>query len=329
MSNFCQQHPFTDQLQKIAGPWVFGTAFDLLLRGSLTAQIYVYYLAFPKDRLSVKLTVTVLYGIALSQTTFAMFDLVKDSESQLCQESGNVNVPRQHIWFSIVASSAIVAVIAQILYAHKLYILPRKIWLSAFIVSLSLLQLITGFIGSVCSYREESNFLPETKVCLRGFRLLWGPVNVACDVTISVCMTLFLFKKRRNALSKKTRIQVAQVIQLIIQTGTITSITVICYTVTLNLVESLIVVYVLPGLLLSKLYSNSVLALLNNRSVISKGRSTGIESWNIIGARLGASDDQNWRVEVREPHIVNRALNKEQDWEDGNAIYKINRSGTR
>lgn len=312
MSNFCQQHPFTDQLQKIAGPWVFGTAFDLLLLGSLTAQIYVYYLAFPKDRRFVKLAVIILYGIALSQTTLALFDLVKDSEFPLCRPGSFNDVPRQHVWFSIVASSAVVAVIAQALYAHRLYLLSQKIWLSAFIASLSLLQLITGFIGAVCSYSEGSHILPETEICLKGFRLLWGPVNVVCDVTISVCMSFFLLKKRRSALSKKTRLHVAQVTQLIIQTGTITSIIVICYTVTLYLVQSLIAFYVLPGLVLSKLYSNSVVALLNNRSVISKGRSTGIESWNIVSAGLGENEDQNRQIEVKESNTVNRA-NMEQD----------------
>ncbi|KAF5354120.1 hypothetical protein D9756_006885 [Leucocoprinus leucothites] len=259
-----------------AWPMFFGTALDLLLLGILTTQIYVYYLGFPGDRISIKLTIAIIYMVGLAQTAFAVLDIYRMS---LCSHPGRKMLHTEstsmvHWWFSISLSSAIVAVFVQFFYAYRIKTLSGILWLPIFIVVLSLGQLAGGVLSALC-YGIES-ILPlffRNPVC-HSASTIWGSLNVACDVTISVSMSVLLLKQRKGIFKGRTYAKVTKIIQLIIETGTVATITVFCYALLreLNLTPHFGIFFPAPGLAIGKIYSNSMLALLNNRMEIVGGR---------------------------------------------------------
>ncbi|XP_006461656.1 hypothetical protein AGABI2DRAFT_193065 [Agaricus bisporus var. bisporus H97] len=121
---------------------------------------------------------------------------------------------------------------------------------------------------------------------------MWGPINITCDLTITVCMVTFLVKHRKRTMIHQTRSHITKIIQLVVETGMATAISIVAYTVLncLWIKSSLdwtppslgsISWHSLPGLMMSKIYSNSMLVLLNNRATIVNGRNT-VESFEFV-----------------------------------------------
>ncbi|KAJ3565517.1 hypothetical protein NP233_g7582 [Leucocoprinus birnbaumii] len=289
------------------GALVFGVSLDLLLLGILTVQIYIYYLAFPQDRRLIKFAIVWTYSIGLGQTTLAIYDfysvIIKISPDQssdgvmaFCPGPPAIS----HFWFSINLSSALVATTAQWIYAHRIYVLSdRKLWIVALLVLCSLAQLASSILGCLCTFGETMDragvviellvdfgdkvkaFVPVPQVaglCLAGFYRLWGALNIACDLSITVCMTVLLSKHGKKVLKKSMHTRVSGLIMLIIETGTVTVLAVSCYIGLLNYPPQspnrIAPWYMLPGLSMGKIYSNSMMVLLNNRATIDKRRTT-------------------------------------------------------
>lgn len=262
---------------------LFGVVLDLLLFGILSTQIYVYYLGFPKDRPLVKCAVAWIYLIGVSQSAVALRDLYLIATSAQCPDTPFRTHPLAQGWWTMVASSTAVAWTAQLYYAFRIYVMAKNVWVAGIITLLSLAQLGSGIVGAYCfaegTLQSESHVsLFRTSSCVKGFDKLWGPLNVACDVTITIYMTFFLLKQRRKTINRKTHVHVGKVVQLVIETGMATSVTVITYAVLFNMMLDLKVMigvwYTVPGYAMGKVYSNSMMALLNNRVVIEGGRDT-------------------------------------------------------
>ncbi|KAF5364127.1 hypothetical protein D9756_000962 [Leucocoprinus leucothites] len=180
-----------------------------------------------------------------------------------------------------------VALNVQWFYAYRLYILSKRLWIGTLVALLSLGQFASGIIGALCGSGLRTLVLKllDGGVCLNGFDHVWGPLNVTCDVTITICMATLLFKRRRETVKKTTYTRVNRIIQLIIEIGLATSITVIIYTTVYNLSYEW---FVVPGLAMAKVYSNSMLALLNNRATITNGRDAQGSADDTYELRLGA-----------------------------------------
>ncbi|KXN91309.1 hypothetical protein AN958_01283, partial [Leucoagaricus sp. SymC.cos] len=101
---------------------------------------------------------------------------------------------------------------------------------------------------------------------------LWGPMNAGRDITVSVSMTILLLKHRQKTPKEGLHVRLTRLIQLIIQAGLATSAVVISYTVLLNFPYFVSQArYLLPGLVMGKMYSSSMMALLNNQVTICGG----------------------------------------------------------
>ncbi|KAJ3565536.1 hypothetical protein NP233_g7569 [Leucocoprinus birnbaumii] len=143
------------------------------------------------------------------------------------------------------------------------------------VATLSVGQLAGGILSAIC-YGIESA-LPsffKNPICTDA-PTIWGSLNIGCDVIIAASMTLILLKRRKGCFEGKLYIKVTKIIQLIIETGTVACLTTLCYTVLrdLNLMAPHFnVFFPIPGLAIGKIYSNSMLALLNNRIEIVGGR---------------------------------------------------------
>lgn len=177
-----------------------------------------------------------LYLIGLVQITLATHDLYS---LVTCRSCSHVEI--QFDWFTVNVTGALGrhflrstdadwltrlintgATITQFLYAHMIYIISRKLWLSGFIVSVCneilfsvsqatfthvnpvIIDSIGLWIPFSClrwmeSYMRHLVDHSTSGVCQSSTPQLpfsslkvWGPTTIACDVTITLSLSIFL-----------------------------------------------------------------------------------------------------------------------------------------
>ncbi|KAJ3574977.1 hypothetical protein NP233_g1390 [Leucocoprinus birnbaumii] len=122
--------------------------------------------------------------------------------------------------------------------------------------------------------------LSHPNICFTGYYKLWGPLNVACDFLITASLAIILLRSRGRTVKKSMHNRLTGVVQLIIETGLATVVVVSCFVAFSNSTVSLLKFLYSPkptwslfaGLAMGKIYSNSMMALLNNRAVIGGSR---------------------------------------------------------
>ncbi|KAJ3572595.1 hypothetical protein NP233_g2975 [Leucocoprinus birnbaumii] len=195
---------------------VIGVALDLMLLGILTAQFTFYYSAFPNDRTANKTAVLLLCTLGVAQTMLAVYDLYLQVQVVTPRTLSKVDCrlisPTAHFAFTMVLSSSLVATITQVLYAHRIHIISRNIWLPAVILfvrqlvldslstlmigQLSVIQLLFGLLGTACDQLMTST--KDVKIALfcleeaEYFGWGWAPANLSCDLTIAISMTVLV-----------------------------------------------------------------------------------------------------------------------------------------
>jgi hypothetical protein len=73
----------------------------------------VYYIAFPKDRMNIKLGVMAILGMGAAQTVFGVLDFYNFASRTLLRDnttgppSPETSPVLDHVWFSVTISSAV------------------------------------------------------------------------------------------------------------------------------------------------------------------------------------------------------------------------------
>jgi len=172
------------------------------------------------------------------------------------------------LWFAAPVLTAIVAFVVQTFYAYRIQILTKSYFIPIVITLLALLQLAGGIAEGVIAHQISlfsSNLLTRKIYVSTG---VWNGCSAACDVLIAASMTYSLSQKKTTW--KPTQRIVQRLTRLIVVTGILTAAIAI-----INLV-----LFVLPGnhptyyqtttAILGKLYSNTMMGVLNSRIVFSK-----------------------------------------------------------
>ncbi|KAL4244836.1 hypothetical protein ABKN59_001506 [Abortiporus biennis] len=245
----------------IGGPVLIGFAFNWALLGVLTAQLYMYHISFPEDHLGVKTIVYTLYLLDLAQTfiissqIFENFILMFGNPDSFQAFSSS--------WISLTLMSGIVATIVQCIYAWRISQLAHSYVISAAIVVLSLLQ-GSSSIATGIGLRNavQIHAVPHNVLATA---LLWLASSAVNDVLIAATMVFLLWRMRIT--SSPNFPLVNQLIIFSIETGSVTAavsiVTIILFSVFPNTL-----LHVCPVITLAKLYTNSLLAGLNNRALI-------------------------------------------------------------
>ncbi|KAJ3720079.1 hypothetical protein FB446DRAFT_747268 [Lentinula raphanica] len=252
----------------ITGPYVLGGVFSYGLFGILAVQIFFYqYTFYERDPLWLKAFVYIL----------AIFDLVitimwtNFMWQVLAQHWGdpailtNVNAAA-----AIPLLSGIVASMAHSFYAWRIYRLTKSKFLPVPVMLLSLTTCAmagySGIRGAQIGIARFSEMDPEVSTWLGGSTL--------CDFLITFVLVFQLFRYERRSASARTRDALLRLITLTVETGLVTALT--------ALIELLLFVffrdntlYFIPLFMLSKVYSNCLLANLNTRTVINTQTGSG------------------------------------------------------
>ncbi|KAK0486436.1 hypothetical protein IW261DRAFT_1559835 [Armillaria novae-zelandiae] len=253
-------------IARVTGPIVVASWLHWGLFGTLSVQLYLYYLAFPNDKKFTKYLVYGVYVVELAQTILASHDAF----GLFGYDFGNFEAVTEVRlnWLTIPIMSASSACVGQIFYAYRIFMLSKSRIVPIFVICVSLTSSVAAIITGVYSC-QAGNYLElynqKTNIAI------WCGGSALCDVIIAICMTHYLL--RSNTGFHQTQILVTKLIRLVIETGTVTAAVAL-----LNLILFFALpgqsFYTAPALLMPKLYANAIYMVLNSRIRIVGGRDT-------------------------------------------------------
>ncbi|KAF8623858.1 hypothetical protein AX15_006175 [Amanita polypyramis BW_CC] len=157
------------------------------------------------------------------------------------------------ILLTIVGS--LVAMIAQCLYAHRIQTITNTKAIPLGIVTLAILQVAASIAALVAR--------PVFPI------YIWIGLTVINDTIIAIIMVRALSNSRGFSHSE---LKTSRLIRLIVETGCATAVVNILSLTFVALTNYIGDVYTAPLIILSKVYSNAIMVLLNNRMIIVGSR---------------------------------------------------------
>ncbi|KAK0226567.1 hypothetical protein IW262DRAFT_776411 [Armillaria fumosa] len=253
-------------IERLSGPLVVAHLLHWGLFGTLSVQLYLYYLAFPNDGQFIKYLVYGMYIVEFVQTvlvshdTFAAFGYWFGDIDALTDIHFN--------WLIVPIMSAAAACVGQVFYAYRIFILSKSRIIPIFVICVSLMSSAAAIITGVFSF-QAGNITKFNDGKMSIVIGIWCGGSALCDIVIAICMSYYLM--RSNTAFRHTQIIVTKLIRLIIETGSVTAVVALL---------SLILFFAFPGetfyatpaFIIPKLYANSVYMVLNSRIRIMNGR---------------------------------------------------------
>ncbi|KAF7349004.1 hypothetical protein MVEN_01421500 [Mycena venus] len=262
------------EIVQLSGPELITYLAEWSLFSTLTVQLYLYYQAFPNDRLFAKCLVYIVYAIHLVEIILVTLDAFKTFGYGFGDISALASFGVSSIWSDIVP--ALVSFIVQSFYAFRLYLLCKSWIIPILIVTLSLAVSAFGFT-TVAFVLEAGNvsLLGTKRISIFGGVWLGGSALI--DILIAISMTYYL--TTRDTGFRRTKVLVLKFVRLTIETGALTA---------LVALTTLILFFTFPNKsyyttlanIMPFIYANTMLVVLNSRFQIVGGRSTPPTSLN-------------------------------------------------
>ncbi|KAG7096455.1 hypothetical protein E1B28_003889 [Marasmius oreades] len=243
-------------------PNLLAFAFNWCLLGGLIVQLYTYHISF-RDRLWFKILVYSVFILDLAQTCSATYDVTQ----WFVYGWGDPSVikGRYTTFLNVPLFTSIIGAAVQIFYGWRIWSFSKSNILFGFIISMALTQLGGSIATAYFLFPREVRIFEANIRQSVGVRL---GTSAAVDIVIAGCMTYFLLKSRVE-FSMRTNAVLTKLVRLTIETGTITAAAAI-----IDLIFYLTLknnaLHQLSGINLSKLYSNSLLMLFNNRIQVQR-----------------------------------------------------------
>ncbi|KAL0575670.1 hypothetical protein V5O48_006302 [Marasmius crinis-equi] len=251
---------------EVTGPLLMGYLFNYGLYGILCVQTYIYYTAFPKDKLyfrSLVYTVFVLDSIQTIMITYDAFQTFAYGFGDM-NKLGRVGL----FWFDLCFLDGIIAFAVQSFFAYRVRLLSRSKILIPGVILFTALASMSGAIAAGI-LAKQVEFLSQLQDKVFVGSAFWLGGSAACDVLIALCMTYTL--SQANSTYKETQDLIRRLIIVTMETGVLTALA-----ATADLIIFLgfpkLDVHITFTLSLAKLYSNSLLVILNTRLNIPGSR---------------------------------------------------------
>ncbi|KAF9529224.1 hypothetical protein CPB83DRAFT_852888 [Crepidotus variabilis] len=290
-------------LAEVAGTLFLGYMLNWGLYGVLGAQVYLYYLAFTDEPLSRRLLV---YGVFLLES-IQVFMLTDSGFKTFGYGFGSVLALDSigTIWFSVPLMSALIAWIVQSFYAYRILKLTSSKLPAISILFFSTVGLAGGIATAVIGERKKlfHLFVGHNMTLTTG---IWNASHALCDVIIAGYMVFHL--SRLNTEWKATKDTANRLIRLVVETGTLTATLAIINAVLSGLPKHP-TYFQVSSAILGKLYSNSMLVMLNSRIKIGRigNNDTAVHTSNLL------QQHGNQGVAVRAYRIQEEALTRAMD----------------
>ncbi|KAI0672923.1 hypothetical protein C8Q78DRAFT_1021968 [Trametes maxima] len=268
----------------LTGPQLFGYLFNYCLFGILSVQVYSYYLLGFKDNRAVKALIYGLYLVEWLQLIMSTHDAVE----VLAMGWGDTNalVSPQWLWIQIPILTGIISCTVQFFYSWRIYVLGKSLAISLSICLISLMQLAAAAATGIMA--RIINDLQLLQVRTKAPCSVWLGGSATCDITIAASMLYFLWsERRRSAVSEKL---VVRLMRLTVETGALTaSMAVVDLALFVGFQHNNL--HMALGISLSKLYTNALMMLFNNRVRLQSYRG-GVRSGQRAGLWVSSGDSE-------------------------------------
>ncbi|KAF7289882.1 DNA-mis-repair domain-containing protein [Mycena indigotica] len=254
-------------ISKLTTPLFIGTVLNWALLGTLVVQVFIYYHAFPKDARSTKLIVAFVFLLDLLQT----FGDTSDSMVSLAIHWGQPYILDEvrMAWFSVPVLGSLIASVCQLFFARRIRVLSRRLLVPVIICLVTAVQLAFGIWSGVQIARAGRfsrlvfNYLQPPVV--------WLSATALSDLTIVVGTTYYLRKmKPEPGFNRRLDASISRVIKTSVETGLLCA---IAAAIVLALFVSFDgnQYHLSVCLWLTKVYTNSIMVILNSRAEIVHG----------------------------------------------------------
>lgn len=257
-------------------------------------------MTYPLDKRAVKCLVYGVCILDMLQTGFTTQSLW----FYCVQNWGNIEVfsDSVFIWTASILPimAGLIAMTVQLFYAWRIWSLGGR-WLKACSVAIGMIAITEGlsaFIGGIKYDIIASSVIPPATV---PYFVIWLSGSFTCDVLIAGSMTVIFVEAKTRSHFGKTNSVINILIRHVVETAAITAfcagVELVLFIKTRN--ESL--AHTAPAFVLGKLYTNCLLANLNNRRhLTSNGNSEGsgdvINSFQLRKLRPFCEKNQNSAV---------------------------------
>ncbi|KAI0644919.1 hypothetical protein C8Q79DRAFT_1119719 [Trametes meyenii] len=250
------------KLGNTLGAVLLGSIFGFMLYGLMLHQTYRYYRMYPADGLVLK---GLVFVIVVAETLHTALWITVCYEYLINNYFNPLNLIETHWYIQLtIPMTAITGLFSQTFYAGRVYFIgPQYRPLVAIAVIVMLLSLAWDFVATVKVFHAPT---------LQAFSHYSWIVSVAyglavlCDLITASALILALLRSRTGV--RRTDSVVEVLVLYTVNTGLLTTIVGLLVFV-FALVHSENLIYAglsIPGV---KLYSNSVLAMLNSRQSLS------------------------------------------------------------
>ncbi|KAJ7132227.1 hypothetical protein C8R44DRAFT_773407 [Mycena epipterygia] len=246
-------------LDSLAKPLMIGALLSPPLYGIGLAQALYYYRSFPKDAIYVKAVV----GILLVLDTAHLACHMKSMNEWFLVQLMTPNLP---LLFCISLFFAYTTIfIVQCAYAARVWILSKKnLLITTLVVLLAMGQLAGGLGQAISTIISKSPQVSHTSPVFAIAGKIELSCSLACDFAITGAMVYFLRTSNSGSGIQRTSEVVNKIIVYSISVGLFTSVgTVINIALWLGMPQNFD--FIILHLILSKLYFNSLLVMLNSR----------------------------------------------------------------
>ncbi|KAK2462806.1 hypothetical protein APHAL10511_005197 [Amanita phalloides] len=240
------------------GPQLIGGLLALALWGVICLQMFTYLVERPRDQVAFRATIVGLWLL----DTYDSASIIYILYYYLVINFMNPSRIAVFIWSDIVhiIITTLSNFVIRVLFMVKIYQLSKKnLWLTGLLVALSLLDLATGILVTVETFRVSSYF---TTGRIFEFRYLHFSSQTASDVSVAVTLSILLYRSKTGF--DKTDGTVRVLMFYVINTGMLGAV-VAALGMTFRAVMPHNLIYLIPSYCLSKLYLSAYLAMLNAR----------------------------------------------------------------
>jgi len=244
--------------------------FNWGLFGVLTVQVYIYYIAFPRDDYRRKSVVSLAYVLEIVQVGLSTRDVYRAYAIGWGNAAALDDIGL--LWFSVPILTGFISCLSQLFYAWRISALSHNPWVVSAISVLSVTQAsLSMWDGVEC--KRVGRFTLFTHTSVFRAKILASSGSALTDVAITCCMFYYLRKAKNASMITRTTTMLTRLIRLTIESGLITA-AVASVNVILFAASQDTLMYTIPLVVTTKIYSNCLLALLNSRIQVVGGRNT-------------------------------------------------------
>ncbi|KAJ6606304.1 hypothetical protein DFH09DRAFT_1119776 [Mycena vulgaris] len=266
------------EVGKLTIPLFIGTVLNWALLGSLVVQVYIYFLAFPNDRRVNKILVAFICVAETLQT-------LGDSRNTIRSFGAGWGDPKVlddvgWAWLSVPILGSTIAAVGQLFFAWRIWIIGKNLWVPGVITAVTTVQLGAGIWTGV----EIARARHFSRLSFSALKppVAWLAATAASDLLIVTGTVFYVLKARQPGFQSSTQAVLGRIIKVTVETGLLCA---IFASVDLYLFVAFNGnnYHLAVCIWLSKVYSNSIMVILNSRAYIGHtpppgggGRMTGM-----------------------------------------------------